>query len=144
MSKEKTHKDDQIRKTHNLKVYQNLGSMKKERVRAQLLSHVQLCGPMDRSLPGSSVREILQARILEWVAVPSSRGSSWPRDRTRISWLLNAGRFFTNCATGEAHYEDRDWVFYYCYTFGTQIPDTGGCSLNADWMTEQINEGKRP
>ena len=41
-----------------------------------------LCKPMDCSLPGSSVHGILQARILEWVAVPSSRGSSQPRDQT--------------------------------------------------------------
>ena len=39
-----------------------------------------LCDPMDCSLPGSSVHGILQARILEWVAMPSSRGSSQPRD----------------------------------------------------------------
>ena len=39
-------------------------------------SHVQLCDPMDCSLPGSSVHGILQARVLEWVAMPSSRGSS--------------------------------------------------------------------
>ena len=38
---------------------------------------------MDRSLPGSSVHGILQARIPEWVAIPFSRGSSWPRDQTR-------------------------------------------------------------
>ena len=43
------------------------------------LSHVQLCNPMDYSLPGSSVHGILQARILEWVAMPSSRGSPQPR-----------------------------------------------------------------
>ena len=43
-----------------------------------------LCNPMDCSLPGSSVHGILQARILEWVAVSSSRGSSQPRDRTRF------------------------------------------------------------
>ena len=41
--------------------------------------------PMDYGLPGSSVHEILQARILEWVAIPLSRGSSWPRNRTWIS-----------------------------------------------------------
>ena len=40
-----------------------------------------LCDPMDCSPPGSSVRVIFQARILEWVAMPSSRGSSQPRDR---------------------------------------------------------------
>ena len=43
-----------------------------------------LCDPMDCSLPGSSVRGILQARILEWVAVPSSRGSSRPGDQTGV------------------------------------------------------------
>ena len=45
-------------------------------------SCLTLCDPMDCSLPGSSVHGIFQARILEWVAVPSSRGSSQPRDRT--------------------------------------------------------------
>ena len=52
-----------------------------------------LCNPMDCSRPGSSVYGILQARILEWVAIPSSRGSSQPRDRTWVSCI--AGRFFT-------------------------------------------------
>ena len=41
-----------------------------------------LCNPMDHSLPGSSNHGILQVRILEWVAMPSSRLSSWPRNRT--------------------------------------------------------------
>ena len=52
-----------------------------------------VCNPMDCSLPGSSVHGILQARILEWVAISSSRGSSWPREWTRVS--CSAGRFFT-------------------------------------------------
>ena len=47
-----------------------------------------LCHPMDYIFHG-----ILQARILEWVAIPFSRGSSQPRDRTQVS--LTAGRFFT-------------------------------------------------
>ena len=46
------------------------------------------------------VHGILQARILEWVAFPSSRGSSQPRDETQVSYI--AGRFFTSWATGEA------------------------------------------
>ena len=50
------------------------------------------CDPLDCSLPGSSVPGILQARTLEWVAVPSSRRSSQLRDRTRVSCI--AGRFF--------------------------------------------------
>ena len=55
-----------------------------------------LCDPVDCSLPGSSVHGILQARILEWVAMPSSRGSSRLRDRTHVSWSsCFAGRFFT-------------------------------------------------
>ena len=45
------------------------------------------------ALPGSSVHGILQVRILEWAAIPFSRGSSWPMDRTRVSCI--AGRFFT-------------------------------------------------
>ena len=52
-----------------------------------------LCDPMDRNLPGSSIHGIFQARILEWVAMPSSRGSSQPRDRTRVSRI--ASRLFT-------------------------------------------------
>ena len=54
---------------------------------------VALCDPMDYSPPGSSVHGILQARILEWVAIPFSRGSSQPRDLTLVSYI--AGRFFT-------------------------------------------------
>ena len=58
-----------------------------------------LCDPTDCSPPGSSVHGILQARVLEWIAVPFFRGSSWPRDWTWISWV--AGRFFTIWATGK-------------------------------------------
>ena len=49
---------------------------------------------------GSSAHGILQARILEWVAIPFSRGSSWPRDGTQVSCI--AGRFFTIWAIREA------------------------------------------
>ena len=63
-----------------------------------------LCDPMDWHLPGSSVHGILQARMLEWVAVPFSRGSSWPRDQTHISCVsCLSGGFFTTSATWEAH-----------------------------------------
>ena len=55
-------------------------------------SCLTLCDPM-YCPPGSSVHGILQARILEWVAMPSSRESSQPRGRTQISHI--AGRFFT-------------------------------------------------
>ena len=55
-------------------------------------SCLTLCDPMDYSPPGSSVHGILQARILEWVAMPSSRGSSQLRDQTPISYVSCIGR----------------------------------------------------
>ena len=55
--------------------------------------------PMDCSLQGSSVHGILQERILEWVAFPFSRRSSWPRNWAQISWI--EGRFFTDWAMRE-------------------------------------------
>ena len=54
-----------------------------------LQSCMTLCDPMGRSPPGSSVHEILQARILEWAAVSFSGVSFWPRDRTCVSCLLH-------------------------------------------------------
>ena len=59
-----------------------------------------LCNPMDCSLPGSSVQGGLQARIVEWVAIPFSRGSSRPREQALASPI--AGRFSTIWATTEA------------------------------------------
>ena len=60
-----------------------------------------LCHAMDYNPPGFSVHGILQARILEWVAMLSSKGSSWLRDRTCISCI--AGRFFTAKPLGKHH-----------------------------------------
>ena len=68
-----------------------------------LVSHVWLCDPMDCSPSGSSVHGILQARILELIAMSSSRGSSWPRDWTQVSYV--EGRFFTIWATREDIWE---------------------------------------
>ena len=66
--------------------------------------HTQSCptlyDPTDCSPPGSSVHGILRARILEWVAISFSRGSSQPRNQTQVSCM--AGRFFTIWATREA------------------------------------------
>ena len=62
-----------------------------------------LCDPMN------CIHEILQARILEWVAFPFSRGSSQPRDQTQVSHL--AGGFFTSWATREAP-RLLEWVAY--------------------------------
>ena len=67
-----------------------------------------LCDPMDCSLPGFSTHGILQARILDWVAIPFSRGSSWPRDWALVSCI--AVWFFTIWATREA------WDFFYLHS----------------------------
>ena len=61
------------------------------------LSHVRLCDPMDCSLPGSSVYGILQAIVLEWIAISFSRGSSQLRARTQVSRIVD--RRFTVWAT---------------------------------------------
>ena len=64
-----------------------------------------LCDLLDCSPPGSSVHGISQARILEWVAISFSRGSSWPRDQTCISCIAGgphiAGGFFTTEPSGK-------------------------------------------
>ena len=60
-----------------------------------------LCDPMDCSLPASSVHGISQARILEWVAISFSRGSSRPRDRTHVSCIDRLVLY--HWAMGEAH-----------------------------------------
>ena len=52
-----------------------------------------LCHPMNCGSPGSPVLGVVQARILEWMAIPFPRESSQPRDQTRVSHI--AGRFFT-------------------------------------------------
>ena len=71
--------------------------------RSQSLSCVQLCGSMDCSLPGSTVHGILQARILDWVAISYSRWSPQPKDQTHVSPAL-AGRFFTTEPCGKPIY----------------------------------------
>ena len=73
------------------------GQLKMACVHAQSLHLcLTLCDPMDCSPPVSSVHGIFQARILEWVAISSSRISSQPRDTTHVSCIsCIAGRFFT-------------------------------------------------
>ena len=67
-------------------------------VRAKSLqSCPTLCHPMDHSWPGSSVREISKARMLEWVAMPSSRGSAQPRGQTCVSYASRVGRRVLYC-----------------------------------------------
>ena len=65
-----------------------------------------LCDPIDLSPPGSSVHRISQARILEWVAMPFSRGSFWPRARpASLASPALVSKFFTTSTTREI------WVF---------------------------------
>ena len=91
-----------------------------------------LCDPMDCSPPGSSVHGILQARILEWVAIPFARGSCWSRDQNQISCI--AGRFFIIWATREVpegYLVKLGWVSYpgpnvlllnfHCLTSGLEL-----------------------
>ena len=66
------------------------------------------CDPMECSPPGSSVHGILQARILEWVAISFSRGSSWLRNWTRVS--CTTGGFLTDWAVIEA---PKEWTYTY-------------------------------
>ena len=74
-----------------------------------------LCNPMDCSLPGFSVHGILQARILEWVTISFSRGSSQPWDRTWVSRI--GGRRFNLWATREEQ-EVATGVVIYGYNWG--------------------------
>ena len=58
-------------------------------VKVKVKSLSRLCDPMDCSLVGSSVHGIFQARVLEWIAISFSRESSQPRDRTRVSHIVD-------------------------------------------------------
>ena len=71
-----------------------------------------LCNPMDCSPQGSSVHGIFQARVLEWVTISFSRGSSQARDQTRVACI--AGRHFTVWATREAHLI---WPYIHIYIY---------------------------
>ena len=89
----------------------NAGSRKENDARGKCFSCLGTSDSlqsMDCSPPGSSVHGILQARKLEWVAIPFSRVSSQPRDQTRVSHI--AGRFFTIWATGEVPIPAEDKV----------------------------------
>ena len=91
-------------------------------------SCVQLCNPVEHSLPGSSVHGILQAGILEWVAMRSSGGSSQPRDGTCVSCVSCVGRgVFTTSSTWEALLKTDIVfvfpVFLFCFFFLPNCPE---------------------
>ena len=97
-------------------------------------SCVQLFATMDCKTPGSSVHEILQVRILEWVALPSSRGSSRPRDQIQISYISCTGRIFLTQGLnpGLLHYRQ----ILYCLSLeGSRIWST--YMINASGMNER-------
>ena len=71
-----------------------------------------LCDPMDCSLPGSSIHGIFQAIVLEWIAISFSRGSSWPRNPTWVSRVVD--RRLTVWATREVE-RHINWVQYHIF-----------------------------
>ena len=91
----------------------------KSHVCAELLqSCPTLCNHMDDSPPGSSVHGILQARVLEWVAMASSMGYFQPRDQTHISFVSCIGRwFFTTSASWEAPISPIDFLYSFSFFF---------------------------
>ena len=99
-------------------------------------SYPTLCDPMDCSLPGSSVHGIFQARILEWVSISFSRGSSRPSDRTWVSRIV--GRYFTVWATSESHDQPRQHIKRQRHYFANKGPSSQsyGFSSSHVWMWE--------
>ena len=99
-------------------------------------SRPTLCDPMDcNSPPGSSVHGLFQARILEWVAYPFSRGSSQPRNQIQVSCI--AGRFFTVWATRQARRHVK------CYKRTHLILATGHWSGHCFSPTSQMRRLKQ-
>ena len=99
--------------------------------------HVQLCltfcGPVDCSPPGSSFHGISKARILEWVAISSSRESSRPRDQTWVSYGSRIGRrILYHWATWEALWITRRWLKQ-CFRHIYLAPDAFLCVLAFDF-----------
>ena len=94
-----------------------------------------LCDPVDCSLPGSSICGVLQAKILEWVAISFSRGSSRPRDRTQVS--LIAGRRFTLWATRALIYNIRFSLsdLLHSVTDSTSTHINCCCSVTKSYLT---------
>ena len=98
--------------THHFEMLKHVSSCKRETIHFYLTMCICVCVSclflsnslisLDCSPPGSSVHGILQARILEWVAMPSFRGSSPPRDQTCVSYVACiASGFFTTSPTWE-------------------------------------------
>ena len=78
-------------------------------------SCLTLCNPMDCRPPGPSVHGISQARILEWVAIHFSRGSSWPRDQTQVSRLSNWAHTLRAHTHTHTHTHKSTYIIYNTY-----------------------------
>ena len=101
-------------------------------------------GPTDCSFPGSSVHGIFQARIWEWVAISSFRGTSWTRDQTCISWISYIGRWILHhYTTWEAHsmgiYTDK----YLKITTLASLKVIYMCNLSWQWVAIVLSEGRK-
>ena len=118
-----------------------LGTVSMHVCAKSLQSCPAVCDPMDCSPPGSSVHGILQVRILEWVAMPSSRGSSPPRDRTHVSYvylhwqadslpLALPGKPFTCCTHHISFLPQSLWdSYWHCINFYRK----------GSWKSERVN-----
>ena len=105
-------------------------------------NHAWLCNTMHCSQPGYSVHGILQARILEWIAMPSSIGSSWPGMKpVSLSSPALAGRFFTISTTWEA-YVYKWMLFSHCCCSVTKscltLGDHMDCSMTGFPVTHHL------
>ena len=96
-----------------------------------LQSCLTLCNPMDYTLPGSSVHGILQTRTLEWAAMPFSRGSSPPRDRTCISCVSCVGSQVLDLLS----HQGNPGLHYF---FSIEGEGTAG----RDWLVDNAWEGR--
>ena len=100
--------------------------------------------PMDCSPPGSSVHGSLQARVLEGVAIPSSRGSSWPRELASLLSPAFCGRFFINSATWEAQ-----WILDFFlsdverFLYWDRLPTIGVSLRSRRGITQWLVQGPR-
>ena len=91
--------------------------------------------------PGSSVLGISKARVLEWVAISFSRGSSWPRDPTHVSYVsCIAGKVFTHWAFGEALQESGRFIFLHGTSVLKHSPrfTDGKNTLQEGWVPRGI------
>ena len=104
-------------------------------------SCLTLCDPIDCGLPGSTVHRILQARIVEWIAIPFSRESSWPRDQIQVS--CSTGRFFTIWTTREVQIRCNFSKNYKIMLWASTVCEPRTCRYSS-WIKAEETEIKLP